>query len=1076
MMSVDGRNKAKEKANGRTESSRHTAQPGAGDLRKRTENGPQESPQGYRALLDGIGDPVVIFDAETERVKRVNRAALGLFGYTTEEFLRLSLEDISDERDDAGVFAKRAAGGKLEWAARPFCCLRKKRDGTVFPAEISVGSFMYRGRTRIIHVVRDMSERFLVDKALRESEERTRRLVEFSPDLIAIHSEGRWTYMNPAGARLLGAQGPDDLIGRPITDTVPPEFREIVAERARQTEEEGKRSPLLEEKVIRVDGTVIDVEVTGISVPYGGRQATHVVMRDITDRKRAEESLQRAQADLEFRVQERTKELDAAYEALWRESIERGRAEEELRESRERLLSTLESITDGFFTMDSSWRVTYVNKETEGIWQKSREELIGKVFWELFPNALGTLLHDRYQQAMSERIPVAFEFQVPGMTKWLEERVYPAKDGLSVYFRDITARKATEDALRQSQAMYRDLYENANDMIFTLDLEGNFTSLNRRAAQMLGHGDQAGKTANIWDVLAPESAASALSLITRAVMEESDLQDEQPWEFEAVGRDGAPLHLEVKARLIRQGNTVVGIQGIARDITERRLAEGQRIKLQAAIDAAVEAVYILSTDGTVEYVNPAFCRMSGYTCEEIVGRNIGTLPGWTAGTLDLRAIKKTLDQGKAWSGRAPGTRKDGTLLHVDLTVSPIFGRPGEIINYVGVSRDITEEMNLENQLRQAHKMEAIGTLAGGIAHDFNNILAAIIGFTEMTIDEAMKGTRLKRSMQQVLKAGMRGRDLVKQILAFSRKTQGEPKPLSLTPLIRETVKLLRASLPSTIQIVLDIGTESETILASPSEMQQVLMNLGTNAAHAMREHGGILKIGLADAQFSPADALPERDMAPGAYVELTVTDTGTGMEAGVKEKIFEPFFTTKGQGQGTGLGLSVVYGIVKGLKGGITVSTEPGKGSVFSLFFPKAQGDVVPQEESAGPIPGGAARILVVDDEVALVEMAQGMLEPLGYTVIGTTDSGQALEMFCDHPDRFDVVIVDQTMPRMTGMVLAGKLLDVRPDTPIILVTGYSETISPAKAKALGVKLLMKPFNRREIAQAIRSMLEQKKE
>jgi CheY-like chemotaxis protein len=322
---------------------------------------------------------------------------------------------------------------------------------------------------------------------------------------------------------------------------------------------------------------------------------------------------------------------------------------------------------------------------------------------------------------------------------------------------------------------------------------------------------------------------------------------------------------------------------------------------------------------------------------------------------------------------------------------------------------------------------------------------------------------------------MRGRDLARQILTFSRKTEYERKPLSLVQLIKETIKLLRASLPSTIEIVLDIKTESDTVLAGPSEMQQVLMNLGTNAAHAMWEQGGILEIRLNDAEFPPGVALPQEDMAPGAYVELTVKDTGTGMEPDVREKIFEPFFTTKSEGQGTGLGLSVVYGIVKGLKGGITVFSAPGKGSAFSLFFPKAQGAVSLQEEPTGPIPGGNERILVVDDEEALVEMAQGMLERLGYHVVGTTDSGQALEMFSDHPGRFDVVIVDQTMPRMTGMVLARKLLDIRPDTPIILVTGYNEMISAERAKAVGAKLLMKPFNRREIAQTIRSMLGQKK-
>ena len=415
------------------------------------------------------------------------------------------------------------------------------------------------------------------------------------------------------------------------------------------------------------------------------------------------------------------------------------------------------------------------------------------------------------------------------------------------------------------------------------------------------------------------------------------------------------------------------------------------------------------------------------------------------------------------------------LRHVDLTVSPIFDSGGAIINYVGVSRDITEEIQLESQLRQAHKMEAIGTLAGGIAHDFNNILAAIIGFTEMAIDDAVKGTLLKRSMQQVLKAGLRGRDLARQILTFSRKTEYERKPLSLVPLVKETVKLLRASLPPTIEIVLDIETESDTILAGSSEIQQVLMNLGTNAAHAMRERGGVIEIRLADAEFPPGASSPQ-GMAPGSYIRIAVKDTGMGMAPDVKEKIFEPFFTTKGPVQGTGLGLPVVRQVVQGLKGGITVSSEPGKGSTFSVFLPKAQGEVVVEEEAPRPLLRGKERVLLVDDEETLAEMVRSMLQRRGFTVIGTTDSAQALEMFSDHPVRFDLVITDQIMPRMTGATLAGKLLAIRADIPVILMTGHNETLSEKEAKAArAMALLMKPFSSQEIAQTIRSVLDRTK-
>jgi PAS domain S-box-containing protein len=390
--------------------------------------------------------------------------------------------------------------------------------------------------------------------------------------------------------------------------------------------------------------------------------------------------------------------------------------------------------------------------------------------------------------------------------------------------------------------------------------------------------------------------------------------------------------------------------------------------------------------------------------------------------------------------------------------------------------EVVRREAMEERLRQAEKMEAIGTLAGGIAHDFNNILAAVIGFTEMAIDDsAPDNEAVDHDHNHVLKAAIRGKDLVKQILAFSRKSRQETIFLRLTPLIEETVHFLRASLPSTVEIDVKAKTESDTILADPSQIQQVVMNLCTNAGFAMRNTGGRLTISIRDA-LSSDSPLPA-DLEPGPYVLLSVKDTGTGMESDVLKRIFEPFFTTKGPGQGTGMGLAVAYGIVKSFHGGVTVESEPGKGATFNVFLPQAEPSIQPGEEAQKDgIPRGTGRILFVDDEEPLVEWGETTLRRLGYTVVGVADSQDALTLFIDNPGMFDVVITDHTMPSMTGLEFAKKLLEVRPDIPIILTTGYSEQASPESLREAAITaLLMKPVAKRDLAEAVRRALDEKR-
>jgi nitrogen-specific signal transduction histidine kinase/ActR/RegA family two-component response regulator len=385
------------------------------------------------------------------------------------------------------------------------------------------------------------------------------------------------------------------------------------------------------------------------------------------------------------------------------------------------------------------------------------------------------------------------------------------------------------------------------------------------------------------------------------------------------------------------------------------------------------------------------------------------------------------------------------------------------------SSDVTEQKRIEEQLRQSQKMEIIGTLAGGIAHDFNNILTAMIGFSELAAGEIPAGSRAHRRLKMVHEAGLRGRDLVRQIMAFSRKSEAEPKQTRLTPLIHETRALLRACLPTTVRMSLAITTGDDYVRADPTQIQQVLINLATNAAHAMQGPGQLM-IGISSVTFPRGSLLPDPGMEPGAYVKLMVKDTGTGMTEEVRQRIFEPFFTTKVPGKGTGLGLAVVDGIVRSHGGTVTVQSEVGKGSTFTVFLPLAQKPEIDQEEEAtAALPTGAERILFADGEETLLEMVQNMLESLGYNVTVAKHPTNARNLFLEDPSRFDLVITDQAIPDATRVMPAQEVLRVREKMPAILCTGCSETVSADQATEAGIReFVIKPMAKKEPAETVR--------
>ncbi|NQT69314.1 MAG: response regulator [Desulfobacteraceae bacterium] len=383
-----------------------------------------------------------------------------------------------------------------------------------------------------------------------------------------------------------------------------------------------------------------------------------------------------------------------------------------------------------------------------------------------------------------------------------------------------------------------------------------------------------------------------------------------------------------------------------------------------------------------------------------------------------------------------------------------------------------EQKRLESQLRQTQKMEAIGTLAGGIAHDFNNILSAIIGYTEIAMHDAPKGSELQITLQKVLKGGDRAKDLVKQILTFSRQSEIEPKPVKVKAIVTEALKLLRASLPTTIEVRLNLQSNS-AVMADPTQIHQIVMNLCANAGQAMHAKGGILDINLKEVKLDSEFAAQHPGIVPGAYINLNVGDTGHGIPAEIQDRIFDPFFTTRGKVEGTGMGLSVVHGIVTSHGGAMTVASEPGTGSVFSVFLPVIEEWFELETEVEKTILKGTERILFIDDEEPLTDMGKRMLESLGYDVVATTSSIEALELFKAQADRFDLVITDLTMPHMTGENLAKELMQIRPDVPVILCTGFSARIDEKKAMAMGIRaFISKPILKHEIAEIIRAVID----
>jgi len=662
-------------------------------------------------------------------------------------------------------------------------------------------------------------------------------------------------------------------------------------------------------------------------------------------------------------------------------------------------------------------------------------------------------------------------------------------------------------SLSESESLYRLMVETMSEAGLAITPDGTILFANNCFARMVQAPLEQISGRPLAQFVGRDGRRHLRSLLAKARRGPSDARI-------VLDSGGASIPVHVWANLLdRPDGATICLVGV--DLSQLETSKEMILHLQeqrqvlaeseAALRKAQELAHIGSWtwDFGNDRIHPSeeMLRILGVGREEFE-RAVPELPDRLIHPGDRERVRAAIRDGEALGPRPP---IEFRIVRPDGTIRAVWGEVGELKRdsrgkpeiMTGVIQDITERKAAEeilrrsaeeleeivrqrtaeiksrdDLLRRAQKIEALGTLAGGIAHDFNNVLSTIMVNAELALLEAGNREPETGHLALLLQAAGRGQALVRQIITFSRQKEQERKPLRISPVIKEALKFLRPSLPSSIEIREDIQESSDFIMGDPSQVSQILMNLCVNAAHAMREKGGVLKVALKPVGIEQRMSVKHPDLQPGPHICLIVSDTGCGMSADVVDRVFDPFFTTKPPGEGTGLGLSVVYGIVKSYGGGITVQSEPGQGSTFSVFVPRIMAR--PEETRVRPevVRGSGERILLVEDDAVQLRGVSALLERLGYTVTARTDSAEALALFESHPLGFDVLITDQTMPKLTGSQLAERALKIRPGLPVILCTGYSEIVDSDKAALLGIReFIYKPFGMREISQSIRRAL-----
>ncbi len=634
---------------------------------------------------------------------------------------------------------------------------------------------------------------------------------------------------------------------------------------------------------------------------------------------------------------------------------------------------------------------------------------------------------------------------------------------------EITERKQAEEALRASEARYRRLFESAHDGILILHAEtGMVVDVNPFLVELLGFSREELLGKKVWelgvfnDALSDEASLAALNEKGYLRYENVTLET----------KDGRRVDVELVSTVYQVSHDNV-VQCNLRDISARVRAAESHARLATAVEQAAEAIVITDPVGSILYVNPAFERSSGYSRDEALGQNPRILKSGKHDGDFYAELWTVLRRGDVWSGHFINKRKDGTLFEEEATISPVRNTAGQVVNYVAVKRDVTNEMQLAQQLFQAQKMEAVGRLAGGVAHDFNNLLAVIVGYGEIVGRRLPDGDPLREKVEQILRAADRAAGLTRQLLAFSRKQVLQPRILDLNLVVSDFAKMLPRVIGEDVELATRLAADPGSVKADPGQIEQVLMNLAVNARDAMPQGGQII-IETRRADIDASYAATRRLAPTGQYVMLAVSDTGSGMDAATQARIFEPFFSTKEVGKGTGLGLSTVFGIVKQSGGYIWVYSEVGVGTTFKILLPRVDEEALHIcHDDQGPLLTGSETVLLVEDEESLRQLLLETLETSGYSVLVAQDGTQALRIAAAHPGPIEIMVTDVIMPGMTGPTLVAAMAQPRPGMKAVFMSGYSEeAVAKHGMEGPGRAFISKPFGPETLLRQIRDLLD----
>ena len=998
--------------------------------RARADEALRASAASYRSIFEASEDAIFVHDWDTGRILDVSPKAAELYGHSRDALRELRVGDVSanvppyTEQDAMRLIQQakvRASPLRFEWQAR-------HRDGHLMWHETTLKRATIAGEPRILAFARDVTESKRAAEAVRASEEQYRAIFNASADALVLwNSELKRVDVNPAYERLYGFAR-EEVLNATYPDHLPLEYVERRRELVRRTLAGEPCQAELE--AVRKNGERFHIEVRTIPIRHRGEPHVLAIVRDITARKRAEEAL---------------KSSEEQYRAIFNASV------------------------DGLLLWDADHRIVDVNEAFLSLHGYHRDELIGATHPVFIPPELerecSVLLPKilagtpcRLEARTRRKDGTAFDVEIHGIPMQ-----YQGRPHVLIIVRDVTEAKRAEERLRASEQRYRLLFEMESDAILVVDAESlRLLDANRAAESLWGYG-----RAELLAMTAVDLSAEPAS--TRESIQSPEGRIHIPLRYHR-RRDGTVFPVEITSnRFFLDGRKIVITT--ARDITARKIADealrASEEQYRAIFDATADALVLRDTEFRIVDVNAAYCSMSGYAREEVLGAD-HVVANPLAIDGHIKALHQKALVGEPIQFEAEWVRKDGARSEVEVRGVPIQHRERPHVLYIG--RDIAarkraeaERNALEAQLRQAQKMEAIGQLTGGIAHDFNNILTSIVGYVTLAAERdcTASDAKLAGYLEQATRSCRRARDLIQQMLTFSRGQRSERRPVDLNKLVAESARLLHSSMPATLDLQTTNGGSVPPVSLDPVQAEQVLLNLCINARDALQGHGRV-QIGVRHTRHAAVCASC-KGLVDGEFVELTVSDNGSGIAPEVMERIFEPFFSTKEVGKGSGMGLAMVHGIVHDHGGHLIVETRPGEGATFRALFPLLEGESTdPEHETlTGFAPAAVrkalrGRVLLVDDEEMVRGFMRELLEGWGLEVAAARDGKEAREAFARAPEDYDLVITDQTMPRLTGMELARELLALRPALPVILYSGYADAITDAQVQAVGIRALVR--------------------